>query len=212
MGSSRNHRFEREKQAYWAIRDELLKKYFGKWVAIVNGKVVASGKKKMAVLKEAFSLTRSEVGYITKVGYEEKVQKKRIRQVVTGEYNKTYEPSMPMVETIVTNPPGDAAKQVNFIVDTGADLTLLREEVADELGLKAFVWDEADVSGIGAKPQRRVLYLAVVQMAQQEFPTTVDCRSDLNEDILGRDIINEFELTVCAKKALVRFEFVSNAV
>jgi hypothetical protein len=46
MDTSTNHRFKCEKQAYWAIRDELLKKYFGKWVAIVNGKIVASGEKK----------------------------------------------------------------------------------------------------------------------------------------------------------------------
>lgn len=92
----------------------------------------------MAVLKETFPLTQSEVGYVTKVGYEEKVQKKRIREVVTPQY---YKPSMPMVETAVTNPPANPAKQVNFIVNTGPDLTLIREEVADELGLKAFVCD-----------------------------------------------------------------------
>ncbi|MFQ5822811.1 MAG: DUF5678 domain-containing protein [bacterium] len=212
MVQSTNSRFEQEKQAYWTMHDELLKRYFGKWVAIVDGKVVASGAKKMDVLKEAFKRTRNEVGYINRVGYEEMTRRKTVRQVVIGRYDEIYDPPMPLVTATVLNPLSNAAKNVEFIVDTGADLTLVQEGIADELGLWNFQWDEADVSGIGAKPQRRMLYLAMVQLAGQEFTTTVDCRKDLTEDILGRDVINEFELTICAKRALVRFEFVPDAI
>ncbi len=210
--STSNIRFEREKQAYWAIHDELLKQYYGKWVAIVNSKIVASGDKKMAVLKEAFTLTRSEVGYINRVGYEEMTRRKTVRQIIAGRYDELYDPPMPMMAANVQTPQGNTAEQVDFIVDTGADLTLLRGEIADALGLWSFEWDEADVSGIGAKPQRRVLYLAVVKLAEQEFPITVDCRRDLTENIMGRDVINEFELTVCAKRASVQLEFVPDAI
>ena len=203
-----NIRFEREKQAYWAIRDELLKQHFGKWVAIVNGKVVAVGAKKMAVLKQAFSGTHSKVGYINRVGYEEMTRQKTVRQIMTGRYDEMYDPAMPLITATLLNPLGKTSKQVDFIVDTGADLTLVHGVIADELSLWNFEWEEADVSGIGAKPQRRMLYLTLVRLAGQEFTTTVACRKDLTENILGRDIINEFELTVCAKRDRVQFEFV----
>lgn len=144
MNPSNHARFEREKQAYWSMREQLLQQHFGKWVAVVNGKVLAVGGKKMAVLQEAFAQTRSEVGYINRVGYEEITKRKNIRQLVSGRYDKEYDPPIPM--------------------------------------------------------------------AEREFPITVDCRNDFHEDILGRDIINEFELTLSAKRDLVNFEFVPEAI
>jgi hypothetical protein len=39
---------------------------------------------------------------------------------------------------------------------------------------------------------------------------TTDCRDDIDEDILGRDAINEFALSVCAKRDQVLFETVED--
>jgi predicted aspartyl protease len=212
MNPSNHTRFEREKQAYWRMRDQLLQQHFGKWVAIVNGKILAVGEKKMTVLREAFARTHSEVGYINRVGYEETTKRKSIRQIVSGRYDMEYDPPIPMAQITFLNPVSNIAKPVDCIVDTGADLTVLHGQVADELGIWNYEWDEAEVSGIGAQPQKRTLYLTTVQMAGQEFPITVDCRRDFNEDILGRDIINEFELTVSSKRDLVSFQFVADEV
>jgi hypothetical protein len=46
-------RFEQEERAYWQQRDELLRQYAGKWVAVVGGRVVASGKQMNKVAAEA---------------------------------------------------------------------------------------------------------------------------------------------------------------
>lgn len=46
--------FEKEKQAYWTMRDKLLQQYKGKWVAVVNEQVVAIGDKMSKVMEEAF--------------------------------------------------------------------------------------------------------------------------------------------------------------
>ena len=35
----------------------------------------------------------------------------------------------------------------------------------------------------------------------------VDCRDDVDENILGRDVLNEFRLTLCAKQDQVEFEW-----
>jgi hypothetical protein len=37
-----------------------------------------------------------------------------------------------------------------------------------------------------------------------------DCREDIHEDILGRDVINEFVLTLCARRGQVEFERVAD--
>jgi ABC-type enterochelin transport system substrate-binding protein len=92
-------------------------------VAIVNGKVVAVGAKKMAVLKQAFTRTHSEVGYINRVGYEEMTRQKTVRQIIAGRYDEMYDPAMPLITATLLNPLGKTSKQVDFIVDTGADLT-----------------------------------------------------------------------------------------
>jgi hypothetical protein len=73
--------FEREKQAYWAMRESLAKTHWGKWVVIVNGQVFAVGDSKAQVLSEAFKRTGSRVGFVTKVGFEEAVQQNLVRRV-----------------------------------------------------------------------------------------------------------------------------------
>ena len=210
MSGETKRRFEAEKAAYWAIRQDLLKEHPGKWVAVVDGQVVAIGDRKSEVLTRAFRQTRSPVGYINRVGSEDAVLRKRIRQVVTGQYQGAYDPPMPMVTATVADPLLTSSADVDLVVDTGADLTVLSVDAANRLNLWEFGWDEADVSGIGTLPERRQLYLATVQLAGREIAVTVDCRNDLAEDILGRDVINEFELAVCAKRDVVRFEWVED--
>ena len=73
--------FERERQAYWAIREALMQTHWGKWVAIAGRKVVAVGNNKAQVLHEAFKRTGNPIAFVTKVGSEKVVQKKVIRQI-----------------------------------------------------------------------------------------------------------------------------------
>src|SRR5437870_2506859 len=63
-------RLEQEEKAYWRIRDSLLDQYAGKFVAIVNGQVVASGDKMGPVSAEAYRKTGSRVKFVTLVGEE----------------------------------------------------------------------------------------------------------------------------------------------
>jgi hypothetical protein len=73
--------FKREKQAYWAMRDNLMKDYYGIWVAVVNGQIVTSGKNKGRIGYEAYLKTGSEVCFCAQVGFEDRVL--RLRQKVT---------------------------------------------------------------------------------------------------------------------------------
>ncbi|MDZ7292381.1 MAG: retroviral-like aspartic protease family protein [candidate division KSB1 bacterium] len=198
--------FKREEQAYWAMRDSLMKDYHGLWVAVVNGKVVASGKNGGRVSYEAYSKTGSKVCFCAQVGFENRVF--RIRQAAAGYYDLDYFPALPKATILAGALDKNAFESVDFIVDTGADLTIVRTEIADRLGLWDFPRSMANISGIGGIPETRRLYGAKVQLAGTSIPIYVDSRSDIGEDILGRDVINEFELTVCAKRNLVRLQWI----
>ncbi|MFA0749264.1 MAG: hypothetical protein ACO2PL_09210, partial [Armatimonadota bacterium] len=62
------------------------------------------------------------------------------------------------------------------------------------------------VSGVGAQPQMRQLFCAIFQLAGQSIFTLVDIRDDIDENILGRDVLNWFRLTLSAQENLVRVE------
>jgi hypothetical protein len=52
----------------------------------------------------------------------------------------------------------------------------------------------------------RQLFCAIFQLAGQSIFTLVDIRNDIDENILGRDVLNWFRLTLSAQENLVRVE------
>jgi Family of unknown function (DUF5678) len=156
-------RFEREKQAYWAMRDELLKQYLGQWVAVVNGQVVAVGTKMGKVMEEAFHKTKSKVMFVSEVGHEDRVL--RIRQIAMGEYDRHYRPAAPIMTTPVSDLVETVPIDVDFLIDTGADLTVLRDDVAVMLNIFDAPAGFMHVGGVGAKPEPGPLYGALVHFS-----------------------------------------------
>lgn len=69
----------KEKEAYGKIRSELLEKSKGKWVAICGGEVVVQGDEFGEVVKRAYEVTGGEVFYVTKVGEEQRVERRVYR-------------------------------------------------------------------------------------------------------------------------------------
>lgn len=197
-------RFEQEQRAYWRQRDQLLQKYAGKWVALVGGQVVASGDQMNKVAAEAWRKTGSGLMYVNLVGGEDVVL--RVRRAAQGRYDFTYAPPMPTLTASVGDVRGSEGTEVTFIVDTGADLTLLQNRTADQASLWNDLAGQIRVSGIGGQPERRRVYNALVRIAGQSVLATADCREDTGEDILGRDVINEFSMTLCLKREQVEFE------
>ncbi len=202
--------FAREEQAYWALREELLRLFPGQWVAVVGGEVVAVGTDSSEVIREAIRKTGRTTGYVGHVGQEDEVY--RIRRVHMGHYDRSRHRPIPMMHAAVSHITGTGEVAVALLVDTGADLTVLSADVADAAGLWDCPWRTARIAGVGAKPEARTLYVALVNVAGQEVLVEADCRDDLAENIMGRDVINEFSLTVCAKRDQVTFEHVPNAM
>ncbi|MGH7597077.1 MAG: DUF5678 domain-containing protein [bacterium] len=63
--------FDIDKEAYWSMRDELVAKYRGKWVAVHKGRVVAVGDDLISIADEA--IQDDGYAYTNKVGDEDKV-------------------------------------------------------------------------------------------------------------------------------------------
>ncbi|MDW8029903.1 MAG: retroviral-like aspartic protease family protein [Armatimonadota bacterium] len=199
--------FEREKQAYFAMRDELLKTHFGKWVAIVEGKVAAVGDSAVSVIQEVLAKKGATVMYVKRVGFEERVL--RIRQVSVGWYDEDYDPPIPKVDAEISSPLQlSQTVRTDFVIDTGADLTLVKQDVALQISLYRLPVGEERISGIGGIPEFRQLYLALIDIGGRQLPIRTDLRDDIDENILGRDVLNWFRLTLSAQENLVRVEAV----
>ena len=69
----------KEKEAYGRIRLELLEKSRGKWVAMRSGEVIAQGDEFGDVVKRAYEVVGWEDFYVTKVGDEERVERRVYR-------------------------------------------------------------------------------------------------------------------------------------
>ncbi len=206
-GRKAQEQFEREKQAYWAMRDELLKTYYGKWVAIVEGKVAAVGDSAFDVLQKVLTQKGATVMYVKRVGFEERVLK--VRQVSVGWYDADYDPPIPKVTAEVASPLQlTQSILTEFIVDTGADLTLVKRNVVLQTRLYLLPAGEERVAGIGSTPEFRQLYLALISVSGRQVPVRADIRDDIDENILGRDVLNWFRLTLSAQENLVRVEAV----
>lgn len=136
--------FQQQKDFYWKIRDDLLRKYKGKWVSIAQNKVAAVAESSTDVLKMAYENTKANVMYINKVGEEEKVMRKRIRR-----YNLEYDPPMPMIDVLISRLDGLRRIEREGVIDTGADTSVLPEDSCSELGIHEFQVAEADIGGIG---------------------------------------------------------------
>src|SRR2546427_8993084 len=119
MTEGTRRQFEQEERAYWQQREKLLKSYPDKWVAIIDGEVVAVGDDMNLVGEAAFQKTDSNVMFVTHVGHENIEFK--IRQVATGFFDRQERRALQMVRASIANPRETDQAVAEFIVDTGAD-------------------------------------------------------------------------------------------
>ena len=206
MNAETKEKFEAEERASWAQRDELLTKYPGKWVAIVGGMVVAVGDRLNKVSAEAYRKTGSKVKYVALVG-DENVEFV-IRKTISGYYSSGPHFEIPKVIAEVQDVEGSEHTTEEFVIDTGADISLFSADTCDKLGLQDHPAATAWIRGITGPAERRLLLDAVTVIGDYPVEVAVDCREDLSDPILGRDAINEFSLTLCFKRDEVSFQWV----
>ena len=91
--------FEQDERDYWAMRDELLKHYHGKWVAVHKGRVTAAGDDFVQVTHEGSD--EDGYAYCNLVGLEDQVVVTQRREYA---YQEDYWPRpIPRVPVTVSN-------------------------------------------------------------------------------------------------------------
>jgi hypothetical protein len=80
--------FEQDRLDYWAMRDELLAKYAGKWVDVHNGRVLAVADEPVSIMEQA--LAEDGYAYTNKVGDEDKIVVRQRR--LSFRYDDAYLP------------------------------------------------------------------------------------------------------------------------
>jgi len=109
------------------------------------------------------------------------------------EYSSAYDPPAPIIKLKVANPNTEATTDDDFLVDSGADITLLKKEIFEILDLHYS--GSMHISGVLGVPEE--LPVSWIQVATplgtNEF-IKVAITPVNDENILGRDVINRWRL------------------
>jgi predicted aspartyl protease len=184
--------FERDRLDYWAMRDELLAKYAGKWVAVHKGRVIAVADEPVSLMDQA--LADDGYAYTNKVGEEDKIVIRQRR--VSFPYDTTYSPTpLPRLAAVLYNFAQTKSKVVNDAVpDTGADVTCLPMNDCQDLDVLLFPF-YTGISHPFAGVRRSVtFYGARVEVDGKVYNAIVEPVAAA-ERLLGRDVLNRMKVT-----------------
>jgi predicted aspartyl protease len=118
------------------------------------------------------------------------------------DYDSSYHPAMPIIEIQVARRVNEASVTLNAIVDSGADATQIPISVLNRLQARKAGSGWLTVSS-GAR-YRVNLYKIVIEIGSYR-PIYVDIvGSDQDEIIVGRDVLNQFLVTLDAPGFIVQ--------
>lgn len=117
--------------------------------------------------------------------------------------DETYYPPFPWCSVNIYNLPKTKNVIVKGYIDTGSDGTIVTTDIDRKLELRRQPIILAETMGIGGKPEVRVLYAAVFVIKGIEVVTAVDIRDDIEEVLLGRDILHHLSLNIDWKKGTI---------
>lgn len=92
------------------------------------------------------------------------------------------------------------------IPDSGADVTALPIAECERLGILANPVREFPISWIGQPTEVRPVYSAYVKIGKHESLAFVDAYVTRDETLIGRDVLNNFRLTLDGKRRKVTIE------
>jgi hypothetical protein len=184
--------FERDKQDYWAMREELLARYAGKWVAVHNGQVVAVGNDPLSIMANA--LAEDGYAYTNKVGEEDKIVIRQRR--IAFSYDETYSPTaMPRITATFHNFAQTKSKTVtDAIPDTGADVSCLPTNECHDIDLLLFPYYSGTSHPFGGVSRQVTFYAARVEINGSIYNAIVEPVVE-HERLVGRDVLNQTKVT-----------------
>ncbi len=195
--------FEQDRRDYWAMREELLVKYAGKWVAVHKGRVVAVGDDPLSLVDHA--LAEDGYAYTNKVGAEDKIVIRQRR--VSFPYDTTYALiPLPRITVVLHNFPRTKSKTVtDAIPDTGADVTCLPEDDCRDLELFLFPYYSGISHPFGGVRRQVTFYVARVEVNEQVYNAIVEPATE-RERLVGREVLNQAKVTFDGPSQLTIFD------
>lgn len=117
-------------------------------------------------------------------------------------YDASFHPPAPVLDTLLVRPLSKDMTQairIDGLIDSGADITVVPQRVADQL--KLYPVDEVLVAGYTGEPTRERVYSVVLIIAgfEPQFIRAVGS-GKMNIALLGRDIINQWGLLLDGKQ------------
>ncbi len=197
------HGFEQDRLDYWKMRDELLAKYSGKWVAVHKGRVVVVGNDPLSIMEQA--LAEDGYAYTNKVGDEDRIVIRQRR--VSFPYDDTYSPtSLPRMAAVLYNLPQTKSKPVtDAIPDTGADVTCLPVEDCQDLDLFLFPYYSGISHPFGGARHSVIFYGARVEVNGRVYNAIVEPVVE-RERLVGRDVLNQVKVTFDGPSRITTFD------
>lgn len=195
--------FARDKRDYWAMREDLLAKYPGKWVAVHRGRVVAVGSDPLSIMEKA--LAEDGYAYTNKVGEEANIVVRQ-RRVSFG-YDETYAPTaLPRITATFHNFARTKSKTVtDAIPDTGADVSCLPVNECQELDLHLFPYYSGVSHAFSGGDRQVTFYAARIEIDQNIYNAIVEPVVE-RERLVGRDVLNQTKVTFDGPGRLTTFD------
>lgn len=108
-------------------------------------------------------------------------------------YDHTFQPPAPIIELMISTPGNSSTLMIRFLIDSGADVSVLPEDTVTELRLRRV--DVLHVAGFGLEITQRWLYSAVLQVPGVATARLARFLSwDDQYGIAGRDLLNLFRI------------------
>jgi hypothetical protein len=195
--------FEQDRRDYWKMRDELLLRYSGKWVAVHKGRIVAIGDDPLSIMEQA--LSEDGYAYTNKVGEEDKIVIRQRR--VSFPYDHTYSPTpIPRITATLHNFTQTKSKTVkDAIPDIGADMTCLPPDDCQDLDLFFFPYYSGVSHPFGGVSRQVRFYAARVEINGGMYNAIVEPVTE-QERLVGREVLNQTRVTFDGPARLTTFD------
>jgi hypothetical protein len=184
--------WRKNEAAYWAIRDQLLGRYQGKWIGFADGVVVAAAPSPLDVFLTIQQSDRHP--FVVRVGHENEPWYRIRRAYFT--YDTSYpSAALPIVSAEFRSTSGSkGVVQDHVIPDTGADTTTLPWLDCQQLNLNPAIGVPGVITGVAGGMAVTIGFLIWVWLDGQEYPCQLQADFAGQERILGRDVLNRLEM------------------
>jgi hypothetical protein len=183
---------ENEK-VYWQQREQLVRRFANKWVAVHNGQVVTVGEDMATVMDEVGKQGLCDA-YIEKVGGEsDTVFTIRQRREIGFPYDSSYTPPIPRIEVKFLNfQQSHHATYADVIPDTGADNTVLPFGDCAAVSIFSSPFYSSFSRGIDSAPTPTLLYRCFAEIGGHLSAALIEPHPTFDGRLLGRDVLNTF--------------------